>query len=484
MSQALLLGIDVGTSRAKVGAFDTAGQVVALETVTYAPVTTPEPGAAEQDAWEWWTRIAAALRDVLEQIDRKAALGVAINGQGPTLVALDESLRPTAPALTWLDGRSARHASTLSKRAERFVPLHSFLAKAMFLAEAKPDAYQAARSFVQAWDFVASQLVGKPVVSSAEGVLPWDSLLLAASELEPSKFPPIQRMGEQVGVVSAEAAQATGLTQGLPVIGGITDYFGGILGGGAVKRGVACDSGGTSSGLNVCWDEPLYVKGIFCVPSFEPGMYYVGGPASTTGRALEWWRTDILQAAEDDWTPADDAAAVPAGSEGLIFLPYLAGERAPIWDTEARGAFFGLSLNHGRAHMTRAVMEGVAFALCHIAEHITDAGASIETVHCCGGQAASDVWCQIKADVLGRQVTVPQVTEGSVLGAAVIAGAGVGVFESFTHGSMQMMRPRATFEPDAARHAAYQTAYARYRELYRALKPLYAADWHQPPAES
>jgi len=380
-----LLGIDVGTTRAKVGVFDMDGRVVALDTVAYAPAVAPEPGAAEQDAWEWWAEIIGALRRALVQININDLLGIAVNGQGPTLVALDESLRPTAPALTWLDSRSARYAQTLGKQTQRFVPSHSFLAKAMFLADSNPAAFAASRAFVQAWDFIASQLVGEAVVSSAAGVLPWDDLLLVASELPPEKFPLVRRMGEQVGVVTADAAEATGLPQGLPVIGGITDYFGGILGAGAVRCGVACDSGGTSSGLNVCWNESLFVKGIFCMPSFEPGMYYIGGPASTTGRALDWWRSDVLGAAADDWTSVDAAASVRAGSEGLIFLPYLAGERAPLWDAEARGVFFGLSLKHGRAHMTRAVMEGVAFALCHIAETITDAGASIDAIHCCGG---------------------------------------------------------------------------------------------------
>lgn len=473
MTEPLLLGIDVGTTRAKVGAFHLDGRPAAMRVAAYPHALIADGDAAEQDPREWWAHIRRALSETLNEIDASALLGVCVGGQGPTLVAVDESLEPVANALTWMDRRAVRQAQELTARAGRFVPPHAFIAKAMWLSEMRPEAYTRTRWFCQAWDFVASQLVERAVVSMSPGVAPWDAELVAASVLDADKFPQAQRMGELVGKVSAQAAQATGLPDGLPVVGGITDYFGGILGSGAVCRGIACDNGGTSQSFNVCWDARLDVRGIFCVPSFETGYWYIGGPASTTGRALDWWRHEILGTDAADWTVVDAAAAVPPGSDSLIFLPYLAGERSPIWDSQARGVFFGLNLNHQRQHLTRAILEAVAYTMRHVQEHIEHSGAAIHEIHCCGGQASSELWCQIKADVTGCRVIVPEVIEAPVLGAAIIAGVGVGAFENFTQGAMNMVRPRRVIEPDDEHHTRYQEMYALYRELYQAVQPLY-----------
>lgn len=473
MSEPLLLGIDVGTTRAKVGAFHLDGRAAAMNAAHYPHALRIEGDAAEQDAGEWWLHLSKAIRATVEQIDARAILAVCVGGQGPTMVAMDESLTPVAPALTWMDRRAIPHAQRLGERAGRFVPPHSFLAKAMWFAQTHPSEYARTRWFCQAWDFIAARLVGQAVVSTSPGVAPWDEGLVAASGLDREKFPEMRRMGEIVGQVSPNAAQLTGLVPGLTVVGGITDFFGGILGSGAVCRGVACDNGGTSESFNVCWDTRLDVQGIFCVPSFDERSFYLGGPTSTSGRALDWWRSAILQAEANDWTMLDAARDVAPGSEGLIFLPYLAGERAPLWDASARGVFFGLSLNHTRAHMTRSILEAVAYSIRHVIEHIENAGGRIQEIRCCGGQAASALWCQIKADVTGRRVIVPEVIEAPVLGSAVIAGVGVRVFEDFACGSTQMMRPHSVIEPDMQNHAHYQELYGVYRDLYASVKPLY-----------
>jgi xylulokinase len=202
------------------------------------------------------------------------------------------------------------------------------------------------------------------------------------------------------------------------------------------------------------------------------GQWYVGGPVSTTGKALAWWCTDVLGGAPEDGVLLAEAEAVPAGSERLIFLPYLAGERAPLWDPLARGVFFGLGLGHRREHLTRAVLEAVAYALRHLIEHIEAAGAEVREIRACGGQARSEAWCQIKADVTGRPLAVPEFTEAGVLGAAMIAAVGVGARESYPEAAQQMVRPRQVIQPDPARHAHYQDLYGLYRDLYEALRPL------------
>lgn len=470
----LLLGVDLGTSRVKAGAFHLDGRLAAVSVSNYELAFDGATGAAEQDPNVWWTHLVRVLRQIVSQVERGQILAMCVGGQGPTTVAMDGKFVPTAPALTWMDRRAGQQAQRLSKASGREVPAHAFLPKAMWLQEKRPEAYAATRWFCQAWDFAAARLTGEPLVSTVPGIAPWDDELLAVSELDRKKFPPVRQMGEEIGRVTASAAAETGLPVGLQVIGGISDYFEGIIGSGALTKGVACDNGGSSTSFNVCWDAPLQTKDIFCVPSFNEGYWYVGGPASTTGKALDWWRSDVWACAPDDWTMLAEAQAIEPGSEHLIFLPYLAGERAPLWDAQARGTFFGLGLNHKRGHMTRAIMESVAFVLCHLIERIEDAGATAEEIHSCGGQAKSELWCRIKADATGRRVWVPQFVDSAVPGAAIIAGVGRGVFDDFVSGAGEMVRMQSVIAPNAARHARYQELFAVFRELYPAVQPLYA----------
>lgn len=467
------MGIDVGTTQAKAGVFHLDGRLAAMASARYPLRFDAAANAAEQDPTEWWAAAARAIRQALEDIDPAGLLAVSVGGQGPTVVALDEALDPVTPALTWMDLRAAPEARQLSRRIGRPLPLHAFIAKAVWMKKARPEAYAAACWFCQAWDFVAAQLLGEVVVSTAPGIAPWSNELIGAAELEAAKFPAPRRMGEPLGRVTAAAARATGLPAGLPVVGGISDYFEGLIGSGAMRPGVACDNGGASQSFNVCWDAPLEVKGAFSLPSFADGYWYLGGPASTTGKALDWWREDVLECELDDWTVLEEAARMPPGSDRLIFLPYLAGERAPLWDPQARGVFFGLSLSHRRGHLTRAILEAAAYTLCHLIERIEAAGAEVREIRVCGGQARSDAWCRIKADATRRRVVVPEIIEAPTLGAAIIAGVGIGAFEDYVAGAEQMVRPRAVIEPDAAHHSRYQMLFDIYRDLYLSLRPLY-----------
>jgi xylulokinase len=469
----LLLGVDVGTSRIKVGAFHLDGRLAALRAANYPLAFDGATNAAEQDAASWWRITADALRETTAEVGSSRLAAICVGGQGPTVVAMDEALSPVSPALTWMDRRATAEAGLLSDRLRPALAAHAFLPKVMWLKSQRPGSYSAARWFCQSWDFVAAQLTGKPIVSTSAGIAPWTDDWLTAAELDKQKFPEMRRMGERIGQVTTEAGRATGLPPGLPVVGGISDYFEGIIGSAALRLGLACDNGGTSQSFNVCWDRPLQVDGVFCIPSFGEGQWYVGGPVSTTGKALAWWSQEVLDCGADDWSLLEAAHAVPSGSEGLIFLPYLAGERAPLWDANARGVFFGLTLHHRRAHMTRAILEAVAYALCHLIEHIENAGAQVQEIHACGGQAKSDLWCQIKADATGIGVSVPEVTDAAVLGAAIIAAVGIGVFDDYAQAAARMVRTRAVATPNAENHTRYRELYAVYRELYQAAQSLY-----------
>ena len=473
MSSELLLGVDVGTTQAKVGAFDLEGRLVASSRAGYPLITDSETNAAEQEPADWWSAVVQAIRAVVGDIDAACILAMSVGGQGPTVVALDEALNPVHPALTWMDLRATLEAEMLHERSGRRLPPHFFTPKTMWLKANRPQVYAAAHSFCQSWDFVAAQLTGELAVSASPGIAPWSDELLAAVELEREKFPPLHKMGSQLGIVTAEAARASVLPEGLPVVGGISDFFEGLVGSGALGRGLAIDNGGTSQMISICWPEPIEGEGLMNVPSFIEGLWHVGGPASTTGKALDWWLEAILECDPGDYSALPATSGVAPGSERLIFLPYLAGERAPIWDPQARGVFFGLSLGHRREHLIRAVMEAVAYTLYHVLTRFHAAGGEVLEIHACGGQARSDTWCRIKADVTGCRVVVPEITDASMLGAATIAGVGVGVFDGFAAGARQMSRPRTVIEPDEARHAHYNALFEVYCDLYGQVRPLY-----------
>lgn len=469
----LLLGIDVGTTQIKVGAFHLDGRLAALAAADYPLAFDATTYAAEQDPTDWWAATVRTIKQVLAEVDATRLLALSVGGQGPTVVGVDRDLNPVGPALTWLDRRAGGELQQLSERTSRVLPPHAFVPKVMWLATHRPGIYAATHHYCQSWDFVAARLSGELAVSMSPSIAPWDDELLTVSQLDRARFPRLHPMASPLGRVTSEAARLTGLPAGLPIVGGISDYFESLIGAGALQPGLACDNGGTSESLNVCWDAALKVEGAFCIPSFTNGYWYLGGPASTTGKALEWWREQILDQARDDWQILPEAEAIPPGSDNLIFLPYLAGERAPLWDPDARGVFFGLSLNHRRAHLTRAILEAVAYTLCHLIETVEAAGAQVREIRVCGGQARSELWCQIKADATGRRVVVPEVSEVAVLGAAIIAGVGIGLFDAYAAGAAQMVRRRTVLEPNEAYYKRYRALYAVYRDLYPALRPLY-----------
>jgi xylulokinase len=469
----LLLGIDIGTTKAKVGAFDLEGQLIASSDCGYPLSTVARENAAEQQPQAWWSATVQSLNEICGQIDPARIVALSVGGQGPTLVALSSDLEPVYPALTWMDLRATKEAEFLSEHIGRTLPPHFFMPKAMWFKANRADAYAKTRWFCQSWDYVSARMMDSLVVSYAPGIAPWDKTLIEASEMDPLKFPQPRMMGEVLGELTSSAAKATGLPAGIPIVGGISDFFEGLIGSGAIRPGLALDNGGTSGAFSVCWDKKIEGQGLLTVPSFMDGFWHVGGPVSTSGKALDWWIESVLMQDLDHDSIVEWAAKVPAGSDRLIFLPYLAGERAPIWDPQARGSFFGLSLDHDRAHMTRAILEGVAYTLCHLIELIEIAGGEVLEIRSNGGQSRSEFWSRIKADATGRKVVMPVNSDSPMLGAAIIAGVGIEVFGNFVEGSEKMAKPRAVIEPNEDAHARYQELFAIYRDLYPQIKPLY-----------
>ena len=276
--------------------------------------------------------------------------------------------------------------------------------------------------------------------------------------------------GAPLGLLRPDAAAALGLPVGTPVIAGVNDGTASMLGAGLSEAGDAVDTGGTSGGIGIYADRPVSVEGLFLAPAPLPGLWVVGGAMAATGAAIDWLRGPVLH---DRWTTDElfaAAAATEPGADGLLFLPYLAGERAPIFDEQARGAFVGLTLGHGHGHLARAVLEGAAFAIRDVAEPLAAAGAPVRELRLAGRPSPGDLWARIKADVLGVPVAIPVIGDTAVLGAAVLAAAGVGAAPDLATGVASMTSVDRRIAPDPAAHARYDALFAVYRDLYPALR--------------
>jgi xylulokinase len=469
----LLIGVDLGTSETKAGLFDLEGKLLRLARCGYPIITRDEPGCAEQEPDTWWRAVCQTLREITAGVPAGEVLAVCVEGQGPSVVMLDEQGRPLYNAILWLDTRSVGDREELSRRLGRPVSPFAFLPLAMWLQRNQGEAYQLARWFLSSWDFIAFRLCGRPACSALAYFHPFPPEEREAAGLPDTLFPATVQSGHPIAGLTASAAQETGLPVGLPVIAGAHDGIATFIGAGLVEMGRAADVNGTSGGLALCWNSPIAKPGIFSAVWIHPGEYIVGGAMATLGKCLDWVHGTLADTRISREALIAEAVQTPAGSSGLLFLPYLAGERAPIWDPLARGVFFGLSLTHRREHLVRAVLESVAFSLRQLAEELTGAGARMDEIRVCGGQSLSKAWNQIKADVIGVPVAVPRVREAALMGAAVLAGMGAERLPDITSAAHQMVRIDEVLAPDADRHQLYTELYGVYQRLYPDLREAF-----------
>ena len=464
-----VLGLDVGTTEAKALLVGLDGRLLGLGRAGY-PIDLVPGGGAEQDPRWWWAALTEAVASI--ELYGVEILGICGVSQGPTLVAVDARGEPVRPAITWQDRRAGSTGFGL-------VP------KMAWLAREEPEHLAAARWLLPAWDALGLWLTGVAATS-----LQGHEALPSAEALEQvgigrGQVPPGQPLGTLLGTLRPEAAAALGLRPGIPVIAGVNDGAASMLGAGLRVAGDAVDTGGTSGGIAICADAPVTLPfpGLYQAPAPLPGHWIVGGAMAALGASVTWLRSAVLG---DRWSLEElfeEASAVPAGSGGLVFLPYMAGERAPIYDEAARGAFVGLTLAHGRGHLARAVLEGAAFALRHVADPLAAAGAPVRDLRLAGRPSPGDLWARIKADVLGVPAAIPVIGETAVLGAAIIAAAGVGAVLSLGAGVALMAAIDRRLDPDPSTRAVYDEAFGVYRALYPALRPLQSPQSPQSPPQ-
>jgi xylulokinase len=471
--EAAILGIDLGTTEVKVGLVTLDGRLLGLARAGYRTGTDTASGRAEQDPEAWWGALTSAVR-YLAASGRADILAIAIDGHGPTLVACDEQGRATRPAIIWQDSRATAEQAELSRRTGLEGWSLAGLPAALWVERHEPEVAAATRWYLATWDFLALRLTGRAATSLLAGQPFPAPQELEATGIPPERIPEPIRAGEVVGELTSDAASLLGITPAIPVVAGIVDAWASFHGAGMTAKGDAIDVGGAAGGFGVYWDEPVRVPGSFVTIAPLPGLFSVGGAMAATGRAIDWFRTAIVGGIDSTEILLEEAAATPPGADGALFLPYLAGERSPIWDPSARGAFVGLTLDHRRGHLARAILEASALAIRHVAEPILAAGVLVGEMRVCGGPARSETWNQIKADVTGFTVAVPAVLETAVVGAAILGATGVGAYPDVPAAIRGMTQVARRLEPNPDNRSLYDAAFDAYVRLHPAISPIVA----------
>lgn len=472
-----ILGIDLGTTEVKAGLIGLDGGLLGIARAGYDLEVGHGPGWAEQDPGAWWSAVVSAVR-ALHRTEASPGSGpldivaIGVDGHGPTLVAVDERGEATRPAITFMDTRAAAEASELETltgiRGWGLGPLPA----ALWVQRHEPATAAATRWYLTTWEWLAFRLTGEAIAPLVpDQVVADPGIVSGATGLAMDRRPPSGDLGAISGLLTATAADALGLRPGIPVAGGTNDAFSSYLGAGLLEPGDAFDPGGSAGGFGVYWHEPVEVPGAFVTPAPLAGRFSVGAAMAAAGRALDWFRDDVIGGATTTERLLDEAASTPPGAAGLVFLPYLAGERSPIWDPSATGMLAGLTLAHGRGHITRSILEAGALAIRHVSTPMLAAGVTVTAMRACGGPAQSELWNQIKADVTGFRVLVPVVRETAVLGSAILGAVGVGIRPDLPSAIRAMTRIDHALEP----RLEFAETYARTYEAYTALYPATAA---------
>lgn len=493
-----LLGIDVGTSGTRAVAVDEKGNVVASATAEHAAFASLRTGWAEQDPRDWWRATIEAVRRVLAQPGTSAEeiAGVGFSGQMHGATLLDDAGEVLRPALIWCDQRTAEQCRAITERvgADRLIELTSnpaltgfTLPKLLWVRDEEPDVWARVRSVLLPKDYVRLRLTGERAtdVADASGTLMfdvvnrrWSEAILEIFEIAGAYLPAVFESPEITGQVSVAGAAVTGLRAGTPVVAGAGDQAAGAVGMGIVRAGTVSATIGTSGVVFAVTDRPsLDPHGrvhTFC--HAIPGRWHVMGVTQAAGLSLRWFRDQFGAGAGDSRDSyerlTEEAASAPAGAEGALWAPYLMGERTPHLDPTARGALVGLTASHTRAHIVRAILEGVAFSLRDTFEIFKEMNVPVETIRLGGGGARSSLWRQIQADVYGHEVEIVEAEEGAAYGAALLAGVGGGIWSSVDVACSAVIRVADRVTPEPASRTLLDKQYEAFRRLYPALHSI------------
>ena len=493
-----LIGIDIGTSSCKTALFDSSGGLVAQASREY-PVYHPHSGWAEQNPDEWWACVCEALRATISdaKVPSESIAGVGVDGQSWSAIAIDREGSVLSNTPIWMDSR----ADDICRELEEAIGSDEIFRlcgnpmkpsyttpKILWYKRELPEVFTRTYKILQSNSFIVYRLTGcvSQDLSQGYGLHCFDMAngrfdveMCRRMGISTDLLPPLFRCHDVVGKVSSEAAALTGLPEGVPVVAGGLDAACGALGAGVLEPGQTQEQGGQAGGMSICVDRPLADRRLILSFHVVPGCWLLQGGTVGGGGIMRWIERELGEAERLHYSGKssfamldEEAARIPPGSDGLVFLPYMSGERSPIWDKDASGVFFGLDYSKTKAHMVRAALEGAAYALRHNLETAEEAGARADILNAVGGAAKSSLWTQMKADVTGRIINVPDADTATAWGAAILAGVGTHVFESFAEAVDKTVRIKRTYRPDSATAAAYDKGYGIYKRLYPALCEL------------
>lgn len=490
------LGIDVGTGGTRAVIIDERGHVVASATCEHVPFASPQPAWAEQDPRDWWRACGVAVRTALslQQVPADEIAAVGLTGQMHGAVLLDKTDEVIRPALIWCDQRADEQCRTINEQIgiARLIELTSnpaitgfTLPKLRWVIEREPELWAQVRCVLLPKDYARLRLTGERAtdVADASGTLlfnvakrAWSNEMLNAAGIDERLLPRVFESPDVAGRVSAEGAAATGLREGTPVVAGAGDQAAGAVGMGIVKPGMISATIGTSGVVFAATAKPL-LDPLGRVHTFchaIPGRWHVMGVTQAAGLSLRWFRDRFGAEGDADRDPYDrlteEAASAPPGSDGVLWAPYLMGERTPHLDPHARAALVGLTASHTRAHIIRAILEGVAFSLRDTLSIFKEIRVPVEKIRLGGGGARSALWRQIQCDVYGQPVELLEAEEGAAYGAALLAGVGSGSWSSVDEACEATVRVKAQIHPNKSDVVIMDRQYARFRSLYAALR--------------
>jgi FGGY-family pentulose kinase len=498
-----VLGIDAGTGGIRVGIFDAKGRPVSFSIKEYT-TQYPEPGWAEQDPNEWWEALVSATHQTLNESDISPdeIVAIGVDGTSSTTVLLDKELRTLGRAILWMDNRSAPQAKrifdtkdSVLKRSQAGVSAEWMIPKILWLKENRPETYEKTNLFMEQVDWINYRLTDEAALSinhithrwfynNRKGGWPYNFYNKIGLEKVTEKFPErILKPGDGVGRLSSNAAHTLGLKPNIIVAEGGCDAYIGMLGLNVTKPGRAALIAGSSHVLLPITDKDVYIKGIFgphpdCV---IPGLNVLEGGQVSSGSIIKWFKDNFSKREEIEAQERgighydvlnEKSSIIPIGSEGLIVLDYWQGNRNPYTDYMVQGAIWGLTLKHKPAHIFRAIMEGVAFGTENILRTLSENNLKVESIYISGGTVKSDLWLQIHADVSNIPFYITEFTESTILGSAICAMTGAGVYENLIEASNNMVRIQRKIEPVIANHEKYEFYFDKYKRTYFALKEL------------
>jgi len=500
----LFLGVDVGTTNVRSFIFNQAGEVIG-QSFRGVNIYSPTPEMAEEEPEELWRATLETMSEVVEKsrVQADDITMISFSAQMHGMSMIDRDGKVLVRLLTWLDLRAAPQCERLSRVIDPYEiysrtgcpPLFIYpMAKVLWVRDNLPERFRKCHKILSAKDYIMYRLLGEAhldhsVASGSQLLnihkLEWDERVLEIAGIDGDKLPTLHDETEIVGELSGELASKTGLKKGTPIVLGASDGALSNVGLGAVERGIAAINVGSSGALRVLSEKPIVDRDrrarFFCYYTAQRN-WLPGGAINNAGIILRWFRNEfgqpeVEEAKRRGVDPYDviteKAAKVKPGADGLLMIPFFAGERFPVRDPRARGILFGLTLSHGKPHIIRAIMESVIFTLKWIMNILEEQGINIREVRVGGGGARSNVWRQIQADILGKPVVHTKVEEASALGAAMIAAISSGVYKDLREAARSMVKIAERHEPNVENHGKYMRIFRLYRELYTASRRFY-----------